>query len=241
MAMNISKERDWPIIFAFAAVYIIWGSTYLAIYYAIQSLPPMLLGGMRFIIVGCLLFIFTKWIKKEKYDRALWKFGLISGFMIFLIAGAAVMIAEKHLSSGLVSIIASIMPFQMLVLDYRSGPARFKNGWTWMGLIFGFIGVVILFYDKIIPQDGKPGEWFSYVIMLIGTLGWTSGSLYSKYTTIKASTNAKVCVQTFTAGLLFFIVAVPVGEYQDFHFSSVTPTSWIALIYLITFQETIVD
>jgi drug/metabolite transporter (DMT)-like permease len=190
---------------------------------------------MRFITVGSLLFVFTRGIQKEEYSLELWKFGLISGFLLFLIGGGAVVLAEKHLPSGLVSIIASLVPFMMLILDFRSGSARFKNGWTWIGLICGFVGVIILFYDKIIPVDGQGGEWFSYIIMLIGTIGWTTGTLYSKYTDVRASTNAKVCVQTFTASILFFIVAWPLGEYRAFRVSAVTETSWLALIYLITF------
>ena len=235
MEVEGAANRDWKLIFAFASVYIIWGSTYLGIFYAIQSITPMIMGGMRFITVGSLLFVYTRWIQKEEYSYELWKFGLISGFLLFLIGGGAVLLAEKHLPSGLVSIIASLVPFMMLILDFRSGNARFKNGWTWIGLICGFIGVIILFQDKIIPVNGKGGEWFSYIIMLFGTIGWTTGTLYSKYAGIRASTNAKVCVQTFTASILFFIVACPLGEYRTFRVSAVTETSWLALIYLITF------
>ncbi|MEO5581376.1 MAG: EamA family transporter [Saprospiraceae bacterium] len=227
--------REWKIILAFASVYIIWGSTYLGIFYAIQSIPPMVMGGMRFIIVGILLMMYTSWIQKEPYSWELWKFGLVSGFLLFLIGGGAVILAERHLPSGLVSIISSVVPFMMLILDFKSGYGRFKNQWTWMGLVFGLLGVVTLFYDKIIPLDGEVGEWTSYIILLVGTIGWTTGTLYSKYTSIRASTNAKASVQTFTASILFFIVAIPLGEYETLDFSSVTQTSWIALLYLITF------
>lgn len=227
--------QDWKIVLAFASVYIIWGSTYLGIFYAIQSLPPMVMGGMRFVTVGSLLFIYTHWIQKERYSLELWKFGLISGFLLFLIGGGAVILAEQHLPSGLVSIISSIVPFMMLILDFKSGLERFKNHWTWIGLAFGLMGVVILFYDKITPKDGKIGELISYIILLIGTVGWTTGTLYSKYTRIKATTNAKASVQTLSASILFFIVAIPMGEYNTLNLSSVTSTSWVALIYLITF------
>lgn len=236
---QVAKGRDWRVIMAFAAVYILWGSTYLGIYYAVQSMPPLIMCGTRFIIVGSILYVFTRLIQKQRYSPELWRFGWISGLMIFVIAGGAVSMSELHLPSGLVSIIASIVPFLMLILDHRSGNARFKNTWTWIGLAFGFTGVIILFYDKIIPRDGKSGEWFSYIIMLIGTIGWTSGSLYSKYSDIKASTNAKVCVQTLTAGVMFLVVAFPLGQYQGFNPAAVTYTSWIALFYLVIFGSLI--
>jgi drug/metabolite transporter (DMT)-like permease len=234
-----AKGRDWKIIMAFAAVYILWGSTYLGIYYAVQSIPPLIMCGIRFFIVGTVLFIFTRLIQKQHFGPELWRFGWISGLLIFVISGGAISMSEQHLPSGLVSIIASIVPFQMLILDYRSGNARFKNAWTWIGLAFGFTGVIILFYDKIIPQDGKSGEWFSYIIILLGTVGWTSGSLYSKYSDLKASTMSKVCVQTLTAGVMFLIIAFPLGQYHDFSLSQVNHTSWIALFYLVIFGSLI--
>ncbi len=191
------------------------------------------MAGLRFVIVGGLLYLWTAVIKKEKYDWSVWKFGIISGFFLFLVGNGAVVLAEKSLPTGLVSIMAGTVPFWVLILDSRSGHMRFRNGFTWLGLLLGFGGLIILFADKINIGKHEPGVLFSYFIMLVGALGWTIGTLYSKYTSIHASTNARVCVQTLTSSIMFIAVAGIKGDWNTFHFKEVSMLSWGSLAYLI--------
>lgn len=238
--MDSQDERlDIRVVFAFAAVYIIWGSTYLGIYFAILTWPPMILGAARFIIMGVLMYSYIHFVKKERLDLPLFRFGLISGFLMFFIGNGAVILAEKQLPSGLVSIIAGTVPFWLLLLDKRSGAARFRNMLTWLGLILGFAGVILLFTGRLESVRMDSGMIWSYLILIVGTLGWTTGTLYSKYHEVKGSVLAKVSVQVLCAGFLFLLAAWIKGEFRGFSLSQVSDTSWIALWYLIFFGSMI--
>lgn len=232
--MDSKAERlDIRVVLAFAAVYIIWGSTYLGIYYAIQTWPPMILGAARFIIMGLLMYSYIRIVKKERLNAPLLRFGLVSGFLMFFIGNGAVILAEKHLPSGLVSIIAGTVPFWLLLLDKRSGSARFRNMLTWLGLIFGFGGVILLFTGRLESVHLDAEMIWSYIILIIGTLGWTTGTLYSKYHEVDGSILAKVSAQVLSAGLLFLLAAWIKGEFNGFSLAQVSTTSWMALWYLI--------
>lgn len=233
-----SPDEKWKIILAFASVYIIWGSTYLFILYSIETIPPLIMAGIRFVVVGGLFYLWAL-LKKERFNYELWRFGLITGFLMFLVGNGAVVLAEQNLPSGLVSIMAGTVPFWVLVLDKNEGKQRFRNGLTWMGLILGFGGLIILFADKLDLNQHSKGELFSYFIMIVGALGWTTGTLYSKHTTIIASTNAKVSVQTLSSGLLFILVSFFKGEWASFEPSAVSTVSWLSLGYLIFFGSLI--
>lgn len=238
--MSIEKERlDWRIVWAFAAVYILWGSTYLGIYYAIKTWPPFILGGTRFVSVGLILYIYTALIKREKYPYDLWKFGLYSGFLLFFIGNGAIILAEKYVPTGLVSIIASTVPFWILILDKKSGKGRFDNILTWLGLGLGFLGVILLFAGRTKIAGLDPMVMGSYVLLSFGTVCWTLGTLYSKYHPVPGSTLAKVCVQMSTAGIIFFIVALFKGEFHAFSFNQIDTSSWLAIWYLILFGSLI--
>ncbi|MBP8942836.1 MAG: EamA family transporter [Saprospiraceae bacterium] len=236
---STSAPRDIKIIFAFASIYIIWGSTYLGIYYAIQSIPPLMMAGIRFVVVGIIWYLITKLYYKESFNYHLWRFGAISGFLLFFIGNGAVVLAERHLPTGLVSILAGTVPFWLLIMDARSGMSRFKNPLTWLGLIIGFAGVFILFSDKINFNNHTPGLTSSLITMVIGAISWALGTLYSKYSEVRGSTLAKVSVQALTSGLFLLIGAAYTGEFSDFHFSQVTAVSWGALAYLILFGSMI--
>lgn len=238
--MSVARAGlDWKIVWAFAAVYILWGSTYLGIYYAIKTWPPFILGGTRFMMVGIILYIYTRVLRREKYELDLWRFGLRSGFLLFFIGNGAVILAEKYVPSGLVSIIASTVPFWLLILDHRAGKGRFDNVFTWVGLVLGFFGVILLFAGRTKVTGMDPRVIWSYILLSFGTVCWTLGTLYSKYHPVPGSTLAKVCVQMSTAGLIFFVVAGVKGEFSTFRYQQIDTTSWLAIWYLILFGSII--
>ncbi len=197
------------------------------------------MGGIRFLIVGGSLLLWTIFYLKEKITAELWRFGWISGFLLFFVGGSAVILAEKNLPSGLVSILAGVVPFWILILDRQPGPDRFKNPFSWIGLVLGFSGVVLLFEDKLSMKDQNPNMVWSFLIMIIGGIGWAQGTLYSKYNSVKNSTISKMSVQALTACTFFFVAALFKGEYKVFEWSQVSSVSWIALAYLIVFGSMI--
>jgi len=230
------------VIVAFAIVYLVWGSTYFFIKIAIQDIPPMIMAAMRFFSAGLLLFLWCalngeKLFNKKNISRA-----LISGFLLLVIGNGAVVLSEKYLPSSLAAVIASTSPFWVVILDKRNHKVNLSSRKTVAGLITGFIGVVFLFSENAIKALSNPGngwEIISLGILVIGAVAWGGGSLYSKYNSTGDSQAVNASWQMLSAGIMFIPISMSSSEWKDFHWSSVSTNSWLALTYLITFGSLI--
>jgi len=223
------------IVAAFLALYIIWGSTYLGIKYALETIPPFLMVGIRFIIAGLLLLGWCI-IKKENIP-SLKSILIISvaGILMLFIGNAAVVYAEQYLPSGLVAILVATVPLWFVILDKRQWRFHFSNKLIVAGLLIGFAGVMMLFAGKgSIGITGSKMKIISFFILILGSIGWAIGSLYSKYKKTDGSTITKVAIQMLAAGVAATITAFIIGEQKDFAISQVSLNSILALGYLIT-------
>ncbi len=224
------------VIAAFAAIYIIWGSTYLGILYAIKTIPPFFMAGTRFLIAGILLLGWC-FIKGEKLPdtNSILKIAF-SGLLMLFIGNGAVTWVEQYLPSGLAAIIVATVPLWFVLLDKREWKFYFSNKGIILGLLIGFAGVVLLFAGNAATNifDSEI-KIISLFVLMIGTIGWTVGSLYAKYKTMEGSTTMKVGLQMLAAGIAFAITGVASGEQNGFSVNEVGSTSIIALLYLIIF------
>ena len=223
------------IIAAFAALYIIWGSTYLGIKYAIETIPPFLMAGIRFLIAGLLLLVWC--IIKREPMPSLKSIGIISlaGILMLFVGNAAVVWSEQYLPTGLVAIIVATVPLWFVLLDKRQWHFHFTNKLIIIGLLIGFAGVMMLFAGK--GSEGITGsrmKVISFFILIAGSIGWAIGSLYSKYKKTDGSTIVKVAIQMLAAGIVGIIAGFVANEHKGFALSQVSNTSILALIYLIT-------
>ena len=229
---NYSKAL---VIAAFAALYIIWGSTYLGIKYAIETIPPFFMGGVRFLIAGLLMLVWCI-IKKEKIP-SLNSIAIISfaGFLMLFIGNAAVVWSEQYLPSGLVAILVATVPLWFVILDKRQWHFHFSNKLIILGLIIGFAGVMMLFAGKgSIDITGSKMKIISFFVLIFGSIGWAIGSLYSKYKKTDGSTVVKVAIQMLVAGIAALVAGFINNEQKEFVLSQVSLTSLLAVIYLIT-------
>ncbi len=224
------------VIAAFAAIYIIWGSTYLGILYAIKTIPPFFMAGTRFLVAGLLLLGWC-FFKGEKLPdtNSILKIAF-SGLLMLFIGNGAVTWVEQYLPSGLAAIIVATVPLWFVLLDKREWKFYFSNKGIILGLLIGFAGVVLLFAGNAATNifDSEI-KIISLFVLMIGTIGWTVGSLYAKYKTMEGSTTMKVGLQMLAAGLAFAITGVASGEQNGFSVNEVGSTSIIALLYLIIF------
>lgn len=231
----VKKEPSKALVIAaFAALYIIWGSTYLGIAYAIRTIPVFIMAAGRFIIAGILLLSYCL-LKGEKMP-GLKSFGLIGvgGVLMLFVGNGAVAWAEQYLPSGLVAIIVATVPLWFVVLDKRQWNYYFSNKMIIVGLLVGFAGVLLLFAGKgSLNITGSRATLISFFVLMLGTIGWAIGSLYSKYKKIEGSTTIKAAIQMLAAGVTSLVVAVLTKEHQGFSFSQVSGTSIIAFSYLI--------
>jgi drug/metabolite transporter (DMT)-like permease len=228
--------QKWKIILAFAAVYIIWGSTYLAIVFAIRDIPPLLMSGMRFFLAGVMLYGWCV-VKKEKQPdlSSVGKNALCGILMLFGGTGALAW-AEQYISSGLAAIIITSLPFWFVLLDKRQWSFYFSNKIILIGLLVGFGGVVLLITlgkSTTLLSSTHNQQLAAMLVLIAGGISWTLGSLYSKYKPAGASLAMNTSIQLIMAGLFSAMISFITGESKGFTLSQVHKSAFLALIYLV--------
>lgn len=238
--MSITAKKSASpvmIIIAFATVYLVWGSTYFFIQKAVQHIPPMILGAIRFLIAGLLLM---GWCLLKGERIGTWrqiKPAIITGLLLLFVGNGAVIWVEKSLPSSFVAILLSSAPIWFVALDKPKWKENLSNRSTILGLIVGFIGVILLFSEKAagaVFSTGSNYEIIGFFILIIGSVSWAGGSLYSKYHSSGSSTVSSAW-QMLAAGTVFMFGSLLSGEWNGFELQSVTIISWLSLLYLILF------
>lgn len=222
---------------AFAAVYLIWGSTYLAIRYAVETMPPFAMGGVRFMIAGALLYAWTRLRGATAPSRPQWRAAVITGVLLLVGGNGAVIWSEQHVPSGIVALIVAIVPLWMVLLDWwRPGGSRPRAA-VFVGLALGLVGLALLIGpDALSPQRG--GSTLNVVAALVPVLGallWALGSIYSKYAPRHSSSQLATGMQMLGGGLAFLIVSAAAGEWRRVDLAAVSTASWLGFLYLLTF------
>ncbi|OPJ54792.1 EamA family transporter [Alkalithermobacter paradoxus] len=227
MDTKIEKE-ELKVIIAYISVCIIWGSTYLAIRIGVQSFPPELFAGIRFLIAGLIVLGFAKF-KKMDFPNKLSDVGKISIVGLFLLLGGngLVVFASQWVHSGAVSILVATVPLFIAIVDLIVNKKKDSDYLTWVGLIVGFAGVVFLVFSGAGAGsiDIKGG-----IILLIGSLSWGIGSIYSKSFKPSGSIVTHVGIQMLSGGIGLCITGILLGELSEVSFSK--SAMW-AMIYLI--------
>jgi drug/metabolite transporter (DMT)-like permease len=234
MVKSLAKHSKALVLAAFAAVYLIWGSTYLAILFAIKTIPPFFMAGTRFLIAGLVLVIWAL-VKGEQIPdtRSVLKISL-GGILMLAVGNASLGWVEQNLPSGLAAILVATVPLWFVVLDKKQWNYYFSNKQIVFGLIIGFAGVILLFAGKgSADLFNSRMKIISLLVLLIGTIGWTIGSLYSKYQKINGSTTMKVAIQMLAASIVIFISGFAFGEQDNFALGNVSWHSILALSYLV--------
>jgi drug/metabolite transporter (DMT)-like permease len=218
---EIRRGRGWA---ALLIVYVVWGSTYLAIRVAVESLPPVLMAGGRFVIAGAIMFPFA--VRGQRPSRAQWLGCAIVG-MLMLGANAALSYAELTVPTGLASLLIATVPLWLLGFD--AGLNRVRLGWAPVaGLFVGLAGVGLL-SGSVSGSVSVAGV----VICLCSAASWALGVILSRRVTTPSSPGLGASMQMLTAGAVLLAVAAGSGESGSFHPAAVTTRSWLALVYLI--------
>lgn len=237
---NKSTKNASPflVVLSFAAVYIVWGSTYFFILIALKGFPPMLLGALRFIVAGAIM-LFWSFLKGEKlFILNDIKHSSVSGILMLFGGTGVVIWVEQYLPSAFVAILVSAAPFWFVLLDKPMWKNSFTNKSTITGLLIGFMGIVLLFGEKmknIFSTDGVHSEINAMFLILFGSLCWTAGSLYSKYKSTSGSNTVNVGWQMFVAGIPFTILSLLLGETKNFQWQLIPTQAWFSVLFLIFF------
>src|SRR5437016_6514812 len=177
----MSRPSKLIILAAFAALYLIWGSTYLAILFAIETIPPLLMAGARFLLAGFSMYAIARGQRSPKDSLANWRTALIIGGCLLLGGNGGVTVAEQYVSSGLASVMVATVPIYIAILAWWSGIAPRPTPIVWLGLAGGFAGVAILLAPALHfsrNETSHPG--IGMLILLASSFVWSAGSIYSR-------------------------------------------------------------
>ena len=228
-AVTSRRERVLLLI-SFAAIYLIWGSTYLAIRFAVESIPPLVVAGVRHLTAGSVLLV---WALARGY-RPTWRevrSCLVLGALFFLIGHGTLHWAETRVASGLSALLVASEPMWVAVLGlFISHETKFTP-MNVTGLIVGFVGVALLSTDKA----ALGGSFVGAIVILVGTLAWSLGMLYSGNATMPRDSIARAALPVFFGGIMLLIAATVSGEFHGLTSASFTLKATAGLLYLIVF------
>lgn len=223
------------VLIAFALVYIVWGSTYLAIRIGIESFPPLLLAGTRHLITGLILYPLLRWKTGVQPTASHWRMSFITGFLLLFVGNGGVCIAERTVPSGVTALLVATVSLWMVLVDWLRPRGTRPVPQVIAGLILGFAGLALLVGPKNLGGSGRVDP-LGVGILLIASLAWASGSVYSKHAGgLSGSPLLGAAMQSLSRGVALWIAGILSGEVRGFHFAAVTLRSWLALAYLIAF------
>jgi drug/metabolite transporter (DMT)-like permease len=219
---------------AFAAVYLIWGSTYLAIRVGVESFPPLLLAGSRHIVFGLLFYPLLRWRTGIRPTLAHWRTSAFTGFLLLLVGNGGVCVAERTVPSGVTALLVATVSLWMVLVDWaRPGGVR-PVPRVLSGLLLGFAGLALLVGPKELGGSARIRPT-GVAILVVASFAWACGSLYCKHGQMPSSPLLGATMQSLTGGIALWIVGGAAGEVRSLHLAAVSTRSWVALAYLIFF------
>ena len=226
-----SNARPVAIAVALIAVYLVWGSTYLAIRFADETMPPLLMGFTRFVVAGVLLLGWSL-LRRRRGEplptAAQWRSTAIVGAALLLAGNGGVIWAEQHVPSGIAAILVALVPLHMAWLD-RVFYGQPVSRWTALGIATGLVGLVVL----VLPSGGVHFDFGGIAVVLVGSFCWAAGSLYARSAPMPRSVATASGIQMLAGAVLLGLAALASGELGHFHVSAVSAKSALWTGYLV--------
>ncbi len=228
----------WRTVLAFAAIYLIWGSTYLAIRFAIETIPPYLMGGVRFLVAGGVLYAVLRWRGVGAPSRRQWRAALIVGGLLLWGGNGGVMIAEQYVPSSLAALIVAMVPLWMVLLNWWRGDRVRPNPGTLLGVGLGLMGIVLIAAPGQTAAEGAVNP-IGLLILVLASLSWAIGSLYSRASSLPANALLATALEMLAGGALMLVAGLLPGQGAQIRLDHVSLLSLVALGYLVIFGSLI--
>ena len=238
--LEVSTGRHPPqgkLITAFAAVYLIWGSTYLGIRFAIETIPPHLMAAARFLVAGAILYVWARWRGAPTPNLRNWRASAVVGGFLLLGGNGAVVWAETRVPSGLTALLVAMVPIWMLVLEThpRLGGKRPRAAVV-AGLVLGLAGLVLLVAPgKLAGRVDPVGAG----VLVLGCLSWAFGSLHSRVADLPKSGFLAAAMEMLCGGALLLLFGLATGQAGQLSLAAISTRSFVALAYLVFFGSLI--
>ena len=227
-----SRPNRWKILLAFAIIYLVWGSTFLAIRVGVREVPSFLLAGMRFFLAGIVLYAWMRAKGTPSPTRREWSGTLILAVLIFVFDYGFLFWAEKRVPSGIAAVMMAIIPVFMAlaeILFLRTYKLTVRLAFA---LILGVCGVLVLVSRSKGLGEGAI-DTYGAIALVVSAISWSTAAILTRKLSLPESKVMSSGSQMLAGGILLTVAAAILGEFRGFHVSAVSTGAWLALIYLI--------
>jgi len=235
---STSKQRSassaaiWS---ALIAIYIVWGSTFLAIRFTVETMPPFLTAGFRFLIAGGVLYIFRRLRGDKAPLRLEWRSAAIVGLFLLVGGNGGLMWAEQRVASGIAALLIASVPLWIALLDALRPGGRRPDRWVIVGVLAGFAGIIILIGPaQLIGIEGQV-DLVGAVVLLLAALSWAAGSLYNRGAKLPDSPLLGTGMEMLVGSFGLFILGTVTGEWSQMELTSFSTRSLLGFAYLVVF------
>lgn len=232
----VAPANRLAVLAAFFSIYVIWGSTYLAIRYAVASIPPLYTAGFRHLVAGSILLLWAF----AKGLRPTWpqiRASLVIGFLFFLVGHGSLHWAETKVPSGLASLLIASEPIWVFLMGCAAEKRWRMNGFLLAGVVLGLAGVALLLGRDV--WSAGSGAFWGAVACLIGAISWSAGIVYSRRSHLSGSPLLLSALSLLAGSAMLLATGTLLGEYRGFSFQDVPLRAWLSLAYLIVFGSVI--
>jgi drug/metabolite transporter (DMT)-like permease len=228
-----TRPPSWKILLAFAIIYFVWGSTFLAIRVGVHEVPPLLLAALRFFTAGLILYAWMRATGTPSPTPRQWAGATLLGTVIFVLDYGCLFWAEQRVPSGVAAVVLATIPVFMTVLEIvflRTQRLTFRLG---TALIIGIIGVAVLMNHSFTLGE-VPIDRVGSIALIVASFSWSVAAILTRRIPLPDSKPMSAAAQMLAGGVQLFILAALTGEFGRFHPQAVSHTAWFALFYLIT-------
>jgi drug/metabolite transporter (DMT)-like permease len=228
----------WKTVLAFAIIYLVWGSTFLAIRIGVHEVPPFLLAAMRFLAAGLAIYIWMLVQGERSPSLRQWTSAFVLALLIFVLDYGLLFWAEQRVPSGIAAVMLATIPAFMALSEIvilRTQRLTMRLG---VALAIGLAGVAVLM-SRSLNLGGTPIDRTGAVALIIAALGWSIAAALTLKLPLPSSKVMNSGVQMLAGGILLTLTSAVLGEFRGFHPSTVSRAAWLSLLYLIVFGSII--
>lgn len=230
------KPRMWV---GLITLYIVWGGTYLAIRFAIETMPPLLMAGSRFLLAGLMFYAYSRFIGAAPPTKREWVISAVIGILLISVGNGSLTWAEQRVASGIASLVYATIPLWILVIDMLISRTIKISAYEIFGVVGGVIGIIILIGPALADIQNDTIDLFGLIVLLLAAIGIASGSIVNREAKLPASLRMGTGMQLISGAMVMLIFGLLAGELGSLDFAEISTKSLISYLYLLIFGSTV--
>ncbi len=220
---------------ALIAIYIVWGSTYLAIRFVVDTIPPFLSASFRFLVAGSVLYAYRRLRGDPAPARLEWRSAAIVGFFLLVGGNGGVVWAEQRVASGIAALLIASVPLWIALLDTVRPGGRRPDRLVILGVLAGFVGIIILIGPtQLVGIEGQV-DLVGGLVLTVAAFSWSLGSLYNRGASLPASPLLGTGMEMILGGAGLLIIGTITGDWNQLELSAISTRSILGMVYLVVF------